>query len=289
MKIFTCNDVSPEFVELQVASFRKYLQENFEFTVLNGGEAIGCYPEKAKEVSRICRSLSVPVIDVQRDSEIEAVRDDKFRYPGYTDGPLFGENGRYTHGVGGHSFNYMLNWAWQRILSKERGPICFLHSDVFLMEPIKLTDYLKEHELCAIITGKAANDKHGVLEWIWEPLLLADMPKLPNPETVVWWPTFVEGEWADTGGPTHYWLKAHPEIRLMRIGQSGCQDDPAVNFHPARYGFFHLDAEERRRAGVPAAGDKKVFHYYSGSGWCQKDPGYHKKKLAWTRKLIGVD
>jgi hypothetical protein len=296
IKIFTCNDVNPEFVELQAASFRKHLQEDFEFILFNGGETIGCYPDKAKEISRICRKLGVQVIDVQRDPAVEAVRNNRFAYDPEGRSPLFNEDGRYSRGVGGDSFNYMLSWAWANVISKEQGPICFVHSDVFLVEPLTLTDYLKEQDLCAIFTGKAPTEEHGSLAWIWEPLLLANMSKLPSPETIVWWPSIVEGEWADTGGQTYYWLKDNPDIKVLEIGQHGIEDDPALDFHPTRCQFFWLS---HSRTADSSLGDKKIFHYQGGSRWCtdlqsywnftptQSDE-YHAKKIAWTRKLIGI-
>ena len=288
MRVFTINDSSPEFVELQVSSFRKYMQEDFEFIVLNGGEALGTQPEKAREVSQICKSLSVPVIDIQRDAEIE-----KYRMDHHANNPLdilFTKEGRYLTGVGGHACNYMLQWAWQRIVAKEKGPICFLHSDVFLMEPIKLSDYLQRYSICSVLNSQPSTDHPGtLLTFLWEAFLLAKPAELPNVDSITWWPSRVEGTWADTGAPTYEYLKSHPELRIMPIGQTGVTDNSELDFHPTRYQFFHF-------------GEKRVFHYQSGSRWCtdlkldgcwnfskEKSEEYHARKLAWTRKLIGLE
>jgi hypothetical protein len=303
MRIFTCNDVTPEFVELQLASFRKYLQEDFEFIVFNCSQAITKTPEKSKQVTEVCRSLGVEVREIPRDDELE-ISWLQLAGPPYQ---LFGRDGRFVRGIGGDTFNYMLQWVWKRVLSKEQGPFCFLHSDVFLMEPIRFSDYLQEYSMAAVLSRKARKEpllrsgkivdaessydsttEHEDLVYLWEPFLLVDILKLPEPEKMSWWPSIVEGVWTDTGGRTHYYLKAHPEIKIFEIGQSGCLDDPNVDFHPARYSFFHL-------------GEKRVFHYYSGSKWCtdldkggcwnfsrDKSDEYHAKKLAWTRKLIGL-
>lgn len=302
MKIFTANDCSPEFVELQVRSFQKYLTEPFEFIVFVCDQSISKTPEKAKQVAALCRSLGVEVREIPRDKEIEDYW--LSLAPGYT---LFAPDGRFCRGIGGDTFNYMLQWMWQRAFPKEQGTICFCHSDVFPIEPINLSEYLDGYSLAAVMqqkenkqplyrggvlvgTGRPkeydSETPHELLTYMWEAFLLLKPQELPEMESVKWWPTHVEGLWTDTGGPTHYWFKKHPEIKLHEIGQSGCHDDANVDFHPARYSYFHF-------------GEKRIFHYYSGSRWCtdmgeywkftkEQSDEYHAKKMAWTRKLIGL-
>ena len=272
IKIFQINDVNPELLELQVASFKKYLQEDFELTVFSS-EAFTHDPKKAKKVREVCRSLSIQVIDVQRDSVIEAA------FKKSLNTSAFGEDDRYAGGLCGHGFNFALQWAWEKVISKEQGLICLLHADVLLMEPIKFTDYLREQPLCFKPIGSIAH--------MWDALVLADMSKLPDPEAIVWLPSTVEGEWRDTGGPTYYWLKAHPEVKRLLLSDTHISDDSATDFHPSRYSFFNLPD------------GKRVFHYHSGSRWytnmsaylnlsIEKSNEYHERKLAFTRKVIGI-
>ena len=290
IKVLSYNDANPELVELQISSFRKHMKEEVEFIMFNCEEGISKTPEESRKVAAICRSMGVKVIEIPRDSEIETIRDTLYSYGEHT---LFGGGSRFVRGVGGDTPNYMLQWIWQRFICKETEPICLVHSDVFLMEPIKLTDYLQDYDLCSVFNYWDPN-----LTGLWEPFLLANPSKLPEPETVIWWPSIVEGTWTDTGGATYYYLKAHPEIKILKIHQSGCEDDSALDFHPARYQFFcpgaGKDFQEARQAGAPC-----VLHYQSGSKWCtdmenswhmtkaQSDE-YHEKKRAWARRLIGI-
>lgn len=278
IKIYQVNDINPELLEPQLLSFKKYMQEDFEFIVFNN-EELSNDPELSKEVSNVCNDLGIQVIAAPRDSAIEAVW--MSGEGTISQRQIFSEAGRFNKGKGGDMFNYTLQWAWEKAITKERGPIAFIHTDVFLMEPIKLTDYLREQPLCSSFKS-SDNISH-----IWEALLLADIPKLPSPETMLWFPGFVEGEWFDTGGPTYHWLKAHPEVKYLRLGETNIADDPALDFHPSRYQFFELPD------------GKKVFHYLSGSKWftdmysyqnfsVEKSNEYHEKKLAFARKVIGV-
>jgi hypothetical protein len=302
VKVFTANDCSPEFVELQYRSFEKYLHEPFEFFVFNCDQSITKTPDKSAQVNEVCRSLGIQVIEIPRDREIEQYR--LSLAPGES---LFNSDGRFIRGIGGDTFNYMLQWIWTRYFPLQQEQICFCHSDVFLIEPIRLSDYLVDYSLCAPLshkeTGQAPRrdglqigtgaqgehdlkSRHSTINYLWEAFMLADLPKLPDLTSLDWWPNVVEGIWTDTGGRTHYWLKEHPEIKLLEVGQSGCHDDASLDFHPSRYSFFHL-------------GDKKILHYYSGSRWCtnmgtywnftkEQSEDYHARKLEWTRRMIGL-
>ncbi len=286
LKIYTLNDSSPELLETQVASFRKYLMEDFEFIVVNS-ESMSEQPTKAKEITRISRELSVKTLEVVKDEEIVNLWQGTVNQGE----KLLDRDGRYVRGKGGDACNYMLQWLWNKVVCLEQGPICIVHSDLFLVAPVKLTDYLKDYHICSVLNSQP-NTNHpddGPLVFLWETLFLVKPSEIPNPETMVWFPSRVEGSWCDTGGPTHYYLKAHPEVRLLAIEATFHFDDPNVDFHPSRYQFFYFD-------------DKKIaLHYQSGSRWCtdlnkdgcwnfsqEKANEYHVKKLAWARKIIGL-
>ncbi len=286
IKVFVLNDSSPELLETQVASFRKYLLDDFEFIVVNS-ESLSEQPEKAKEITRICQSLGVKTIEVVKNDEIASI----WQRGASVGEMLFDKRGRYCRGKGGDACNYMLQWLWNEVICKEQGPVCIVHSDLFLVAPVKLTDYLKDYHICSVLNTQP-NTNHpedGPLVFLWETLFLVRPAEIPNPETMVWFPSRVEGSWCDTGGPTHYYIKAHPEVKILSIELTWCFDDPNVDFHPARYQFFYL-------------GDKKTaLHYQSGSRWCtdlnkdgcwnfsqEKADAYHVKKLAWARKVIGL-
>src|SRR5262249_39378136 len=118
IKIFVCNDCSPEFVALQFHAFEKYLQEPFEYHILNCDPLISKTPEKSIEVTHVCNHMGIPVIYVPRDPEMEAYW--LTLAPGHR---LFNSDGRFVRGIGGDTFNYMLQWTWQRYLLSQRGKI----------------------------------------------------------------------------------------------------------------------------------------------------------------------
>ena len=72
IKIFQVNDINPDLLETQLASFKKYMQEDFEFVVFNS-ERLSHDLGKAQGVTKACQSLGITVVEVLRDPAIENV------------------------------------------------------------------------------------------------------------------------------------------------------------------------------------------------------------------------
>jgi hypothetical protein len=295
IKIFVNNDISPEFIEPQLASFQKYLKEDFEYTIC-GGETVARKPDKAREVTEVCRTLGVPIIEIKRNETVMSHCNEFGGRPrSGQDEQIFTIDRRYQNNI---QASYATQWTWEEVISKQQGLVCYLHSDVFLMEPIKISDYLKKYDLCSVIIRKVQTDGDNVvhaplmhLHHLWETLMFLNMSRLPEPETLNWWGGRIEGTWMPDGGGTYFYLKAHPELNILEIEPSGYDDDPATDFHPSRYQFLLLKD--------PEIGEKKIFHYMAGCRWAtdqwqsggvlnETSDEYHAKKLAWTRKLIGL-
>lgn len=291
IRIVMCNDCSPELVQTQYESFRKHLQEDFEMIVCNS-ESMSREPWKCRQVNDACRSLGIITFTATRDAAIENYRNTHFTYG--SPESFFNHEGKFA--TPGNAGNYLMQWSWEKIVCKLSGPVFYTHSDVFLIEPVRLSDWLRDYDILSVLPGKSANEQHGEIRHLWEPFLLFNMDTLPDPGTMVWWPSEVEGEWLDTGGRTYYYLEAHKSLKVFEVGQNGGptvdpvtgdDDDPNVDFHPSRYRFLLLPD------------GKRAFHYLSGTGWCtfgphgwnwtkERSDEYHHRKLAWTRNLVGL-
>ena len=289
MKIIQCNDCNPELIEPQYASFKKHLQDDFEFIVCNS-ELMARDRFKCQQVNQICRALGIETVQAERDPAIESFRE-QFNYG--SPEPFFSPEGKFW--TPGNAGNYLMQWSWEKIVCKLSGPIGYIHSDLFLIEPIRFTDYLKDYDIASILPNKPERKGHGFMQHLWEPLIIANLDRLPEPETMIWWPSEVEHEWLDTGGRTYYYLKAHPEVKVLELGQSSGLNgdvpndddlDPSIDFHPTRMRFVHFP-------------DKRAFHYMSGTRWCtdsqhgwnwpkEKADEYHRRKMAWTKRLAGI-
>ena len=197
LNIFTFAHKRPDFIELQLKSFRKYLQEDFKFWVFNNA-AFDIQKDNYRKIEAECTRLGLDHRGILFDQEITD------QAPKYNVGPVFRPNGMYDNA--NVACAYPLCWAWERILSKMGNPMCIMDSDMFLVEPIKLTDYLKENDLCFVSQAR----EH--VRYAWNGIILANPPQLPVPETLNWWCGQVDGIPVDVGGQTYKYFNDYPKF-----------------------------------------------------------------------------
>ena len=155
INVFTFGSNRVDFIGLQMHSLRKHLKEDFELVVFNNAQFDSTGGADSYGIHQAGKEAGATVIDVQKDpglvarcQEIELSCD------------IFNHQGLYTNANVAHA--YALCWAWNNYISKERGPVAIFDSDVFLIEPIKLTDSLT-HQMCNVADGKPHPDqlRHG--------------------------------------------------------------------------------------------------------------------------------
>jgi hypothetical protein len=168
--------------------------------------------------------------------------------------------------------SYACVYVWEKYISKEKGPICLIHPDVFFDRPVKLTDYLKITPLR--FNAQSSPGLGGI--YMADCMVLADMDRLPNPETINWMGSLVNGINTDGGGHTFFYLQEHPEF-VPTIHRRYIEYDPAVDFQPSDYEIFSIE-------NAPVA-----IHYLRGSNWNNRSFDYHVKKTAWLRKRLGLE
>ncbi len=262
MKIFTISNTRPDFIELQMRSFKKYLTEPFEFTVIDNSQfSIGCQGERLWDT---CCRVGARWTPVKKD---QALVDRCQAVEVMGGAPIFNAFNQYTSVNAAAA--YALCWAWENIISKVDDNICILDSDVFLTNPVAFSYYLAKYDFAWV-----AQARPGV-EFIWPVLFLTDPRTLPQPEAINWYGGEVNGVRVDVSGQTYHYLQAHPKLRNLRIQQKYIQEDPEVYTSHADYEILSLE-------GNPIA-----VHYRSGSNWNRKSEDYHRKKTEWLKRQIG--
>lgn len=266
IKIYTFGSHRADFIGLQMHSFRKHLREEFEFIVFNNSQFGWSGRESYGAIHEQGRQLGIPVIDVQKDQDL-INRSQAIEFAC----TLFNPQGQYSNANVAHA--YALRWAWENYISKERCPIALFDSDVFLIQPTKLTDTLNPHQLANIPDGKPHPDGRAFM-YMWPTFVLADLARMPQPETLNWWCGRIEGVPVDVGGQTYHYFQAHPELDIYHIPRAHSPNEDSCPVHPADYDEFYLK-------------DATVLHYRSGSNWNHQTPDYHAKKTEWLKARIG--
>lgn len=260
IKIFTSTCNRSELIELQLCSFKKHLQDDFELVVFNNSLLDRRKDAEYDKINAECHRLGLQVIDVERDQELANQSLETY--------PIFrGEGGVYW---GPNSAaQYADNWIWKHIISKETGTICLIHPDVFLIRNIKLSDYSEKYHLSFI-----SQSRPGAGEYMHDAVVLANISKLPYSETINWCAGTINGVAVDGGGQTHYYLKAYPNLSLFRIGISyepypGREAYPPPDYETFGFGDNHA-----------------MFHYRSVSNWNNQSEGYHEEKISWLKRML---
>jgi hypothetical protein len=264
LKIFEFTSNRPDLIEIQFLSFKKYLQEEFSMVVFNNSKIDR--PQEYAGINQMCAKYGIEVRDVEIDPEL-IERCNKIE----KSCRVLNSHGVWSNG--NCASLYALCWMWENFISKEKGNIGLMHTDVFLDRPVKLTDFLQKSPLCFVPQGRAGLD--GL--HMHDSLVLMDMSKLPDPEQIIWWGSLVNGIATDIGGQTYFYLKAHPDLNPTLVQCWFKPDEPETDFHPTQYEVFAVD--------------DKLFavHYYRGSNWDQKNSEYHHKKTIWIKKKIGLE
>jgi len=264
LKIHAFTSNRPDLIELQMRSFKKYLQEDFTFTILNNSKFDRMHQYAGTE--DICRKWGIETHDVEKDQDLinrcNAIEKSC---------TVFNHRGSWSNpncaGL------YAACYVWEKYLIKEDGPVCLLHPDVFLEQPVKLTDYLQRSPLCFIPQSRP--NLGGV--HMHDALVLADMPRVPDAQDINWWGSYVNGIATDIGGQTFFYLQAHPDLHPVFIQQFYKGDLPDVDFHPAEHEIFAVD-------------DKPIaLHYLRGSNWNYRSEEYHVKKTEWLKKRLNLE
>lgn len=260
LKIYTFLSNRPDLLALQYHSFEKHLKEPFEFIVVNNAVE---FPN-AQNIEKECRRLGLQSISVQVNKKLIA------HCESLGDGPVFtgpDSTGNYKNTNTG--CGYSVAWAWENAISKQSGPICIIHHDMFLIRDVKLTDYLKDQSLAFV-----PQNKPGVPLHMWEGFVLADISKLPEPEKIDWWCGYINEVHVDVGGQSHHWFVAHPEVKYFSINPDHTEDTPDVDFHPSRFEYMTFN------------GEPIVLHYRAASNWMNMSEEYHERKLVWLKRQL---
>jgi hypothetical protein len=270
IKIFTISNSRPDFIYLQNECFKKYLKEPFEFTVFNNTHLDAENHHRCMFIDKAIADAGAQDIPIQFDGDLAKRLQAK-----ETSCSIFNGRGFYSNPNVANA--YALCWAWENAISKVKGNICLLDSDVFLTTDIMLSSYLVSHDLCYIRQARPG------VEYIWNAFVLADLKKLPEPETLDWYCGQINGVPVDVSGQTSQYLLAHPEIPKNYIRPSYKEFDDAVSFSPADYETFWI--------GHPHIADstkKFALHYRSGSNWNRRTQEYHEAKTIWLKKQLGL-
>ena len=182
VRIFSpvCNN--PEFIKLQAKTFERFLDDDYDYIVLNDG----LDPGLVSEISKVCQELSIECVEVPKS---------------------------LIHSSAAVAHSAVMQWAYDNIiLGKYVDDICvFVDSDMFAIRDFSISSFVGDNALCGVPQHR------GPIEYFWPGLLFMNIPLMPNKEDFNVYCGIVRGFNVDAGGIMWHYLNENRGINLKGI------------------------------------------------------------------------
>ena len=197
--IATMANVRPDFIELQQESIRRFVEDvDVEYVVFNTAYDNA---QRFNQIETICSQQKIKTISVKSPSYIRRLLNKR----------------NASRAVG---FN--LNTIWKKHLSKEKGLLVLIDSDMFFMKKVSIEKLFSDKDLCIVPKYHGANLAHVS---IWTGLMFFNMDTLPSPEELRWEPGSMHGYKVDVGGLTSHYIQKHtPELKICYMEMWNLED-----------------------------------------------------------------
>lgn len=180
----------PDFIEIHHKTFKKFLQDDYEYIVFN--DAYEHTAEK-EQIVATCQKLGIQCIRIPPE--------------------LHSLNGRFTAGDR-HMDN--IQYALDKIGYKHDGIVMLIDSDMFLLAPLSVENLMKNCDIAGEIQGRGNSETE--IRYISPVLALMNMQRLPNKETISFEGGYIAGFACDVGAHTYYYFKNNPSVRTYFFG-----------------------------------------------------------------------
>lgn len=195
IKIYTFSDKRPDFIYKQKKLFDKFVEDEFEFIVVNSAST----RELSIEIDSVCSDLGIKTLKLPFLNNFAPMP----------------------------ACSKPIQWCWNEIISKDEKNISIIiDSDMFLVKKFNFLNYLGDNHMCADF------DKRAHINYIWNGLMIFS-PDLPNKNTLNFSENVIDNIQTDVGGSLYYYFKQN-SIKIKHIENIGyiCSKNNNVKFLP---------------------------------------------------------
>jgi len=172
----------PSFIRFQYECFKKFLADDFEYVVFNDATN----PQLEDEINNVCKELEIRCIRVPQQIHKKPERASK----------------RHAD---------CIQYSLDLIGYKHAGYVFLADSDVFLVKPFNLSQYMENFDIaCHIITKQH-------IYHLWPVIIFMNMDNLPHKETINWNPGIIDNIGIDTAGHTYHYFKNNPHLQIRYL------------------------------------------------------------------------
>lgn len=265
--IITHNYNRPDFIEIQAATFRKFLQDEYEYIVFN--DAPNDY--MSNEIELKCRNLNVRCIRIPQTLHINR------NHP----------SERHADGV---------YYSFKTVGFDHPGIVVLIDADAFLIRPFSIEQYLADFDIAGELQGRGNEVKE--IRYLSPVVVFMNMQTLPNRHTISFEGGTIDGFPCDNGAKTYFYLKENPTVKSKFFGyihigvvQYHLQCKNCTNLSCAaclqelqKNKFTHDEIQfiQNCDSNIEFYLNNTFMHYRGGTNWDYKPNSYHANK---TRAL----
>ena len=256
----------PEFIPLQHDTFKKFLKDDYEFIVFNDAPTSRLF----YQIHLTCLRLGVKSITVPQ----------KIHSLPYLP-RLDGRGGPSAECA--DTIQYMLD----TLGFDHSGIVVIIDSDMFLIREFCVEDFLSQYEIAC--HPQYRNGNHGIVTYLLPNLMFFNMEQLPEKRSFNVNLATVDGVMLDTGGFTHYYLTANPDLKWFKTDcvtrpfdeYSSHLDPRIIQYFKSNPRLHSLMVEMKYDYEFYV--DYAFLHFRAGSNWYQMDASKMNDK---TRLLL---
>lgn len=265
IRLFTFHYNRPDFLELQIKCFDKFLKEKEDYELIVFNDAIELNIEK--QIKQICEKYKIRCINFPQDLH-------KTYCPNLL---KFG-----TSQWGAVRYCQLVQYALDNFGYDHDDIIGLIEGDVFLIRPFSIREYIKNNDILGVIRTNRGQNKN--IEYTWIGLTFFNIEKLPNKKTFNFDFVFHKNTkkfLLDCGGQTYYYLRDNPSVRWKKFSTIRIVDLPREDNKKLREMAFSLNETEFLNKMVPYKAEYEFcsmelhidnhFIHYSWSRVPQKD------------------
>lgn len=278
----------PEFIAIQQRTFKAFLKDTYELVVFNDATT----DEMELAIRNACDAIGIRCIRIPQEIH---TRPYLHREP-YD--PLNGTNVRHANNV---------QYSCDVLGFDHDGIVCIIDSDMFLVRPFSINEYMHNKEVAGLIKRPFRYEKDPRnLDYICPALCFLHMNKLPDKRTLNFNCGVIEKTiHSDSGGWTYFYLKKHPHIiphnissiysYQLHLGSIDFQldidetisDEQRIKWYK-HYGFNQKEITFllKKPHTFEYFLDQHFFHYHGGSNYHGKSKEFHEYKTTIFKEYI---
>lgn len=264
----------PDFIELQVKTFKAFLQDDYEYVVFNDASQ----EDMARSIEQTCNRLNVRC----------------FRFPQH----IHAARGMTSPG---HRHMDVLAYFLEQMGYDFPGIVAIVDSDLFLLKSFSIENYLRDYDISGELQGRE-NDAVKVRH-LSPILVFMNMQTLPNKRTISFEGGYIEGLACDVGANTYYYLQNNPTVksRIFTLNfipalkrALSCSECSNFSCQKCVHYLKEIQFDDKMIAYVQSCPDDNTefvldntfLHYRCGTNWDNKPGGYHDIKTKALNNLI---